>query len=79
MTTLSNSSRSDCNSGPSHPAELTLKDIAQMDRGETISTLLIFNEYCFFNFTRKSLEQMPNAKLRLLLVAARRHYQAKGY
>jgi hypothetical protein len=62
-----------------HPAELTLQDIAQMNRESLIEQLLVFNEYCAFRFTRSSLASKSSQDLRGLLYAARRHYHSKGY
>jgi hypothetical protein len=62
-----------------HPAELTLRDISQMNRAGLIEQLLVFNDFCSFHFARAKLSDLPSNVLRGLLYAARRHYHSKGY
>ena len=62
-----------------HPAELTLRDIYQMNRTSLIEQLLAFNDFCSFQFSRDELWDLPNNVLRGLVYAARRHYHLKGY
>src|SRR5207237_2642969 len=62
-----------------HPAELTLRDISEMSRVHLIEQLLVFNDYCAFQFNRDELFDLPNNVLRGLLYAARRHYHSRGY
>lgn len=62
-----------------HPSDLTLHEITQMDRSCLIEQLLVFNEYCAFRFSRNRLSAMTSRQLRGLLYAARRHYHSKGY
>lgn len=64
---------------PCHPAEITSRDISHMDREAMIQSLLLFSHYCYFQFNAANLARLPGAELRRLLVAARHHYQAKGY
>lgn len=62
-----------------HPADLTLNEISDMDREHLIEQLLVFNGYCAFHFSRERLLSMSGTDLRGLLYAARRHYHEKGY
>lgn len=62
-----------------HPAELSLRDIYQMNRVDLIEQLLVFNEYCSFSFRRDELAGLPSNVLRGLIYAARRHYLSRGY
>ena len=62
-----------------HPAELMIQDIFRMDREHMICELMLFNDHCFHQFSVESLAKMSEAKLRRLLIAARHHYQSKGY
>jgi hypothetical protein len=62
-----------------HPAELSLRDISQMNRTTLIEQLLVFNDFCSFRFGREELSDLPSNVLRGLLYAARRHYHSKGY
>ena len=61
-----------------HPAELTLRDISEMSRVHLIEQLLVFNDYCAFQFNREELFDLPNNVLRGLLYAARRHLIRSG-
>ena len=62
-----------------HPAELSLREISEMSRVHLIEQLLVFNDYCAFQFNRDELFDLPNNVLRGLLYAARRHYHSRGY
>jgi hypothetical protein len=62
-----------------HPSELTITEIAHMDRDSLIEQLLTFNDHCAFRFNRTRLVSLTSQELRGLLYAARRHYHNKGY
>ncbi len=44
-----------------------------------IEQLLVFNDYCGFQFSRDELFDLPGNVLRGLLYTARRHYHIRGY
>lgn len=63
----------------SHPAELSLQDITNLDRDGLFEALDEYCRHCSFRLTHDRLETLSVTELRRLLMRVRRHYQAKGY